>query len=73
MSRYEAVLGCNTKQWWAYDNDTDKYCDPPQDVLESIKKYSTDVDEQEEFFNDILATEPEWLNDEEFRYNDIEI
>ena len=73
MTRYEAVLGFNTKQWWAYDTEEDVFCDPPTEVLEKIEAYSDNVDEQEAFFNEILTTEPEWLNDEEFRYSDIEI
>ena len=67
--RYEAVLGFNTKQWWAYDNETDEYCDPPTFVLEQIANHSDNVDEQEDFFDEILATEPEWLNDKDFRYD----
>ena len=70
--RYEAVLGFNTKQWWAYDNEMDEYCDPPAEVLEDIENYSDDVDEQEEYFNSILAEEPDWLEDEDYRYDDIE-
>ena len=42
-------------------------------MLEKIEAYSDNVDEQEAFFNEILTTEPEWLNDEEFRYSDVEI
>ena len=52
--RYEAVLGFNTKQWLAYDNEKDEYCDPPTEVLDKIKNYSDDVDKQEDFFNEIL-------------------
>ena len=70
--RYEAVLGFNTKQWWAYDNEEDVYCDPPTEVLEQIKAHSSDVNEQEEFFNSILAEEPDWLADEEYKYDEIE-
>lgn len=70
--RYTAVLGFNTKQWWAYDNETDEYCDPPTVVLDEISNHSDNVDEQEDYFNKILATEPEWLNDKEHRYNEIE-
>lgn len=72
-SRYEAVLGFNTKQWWAYDNETDEYCDPPSKVLEEISMHSDDIDKQEKFFNDILSEEPDWLNDEEHRYDNIDI
>lgn len=70
--RYEAILGFNTKQWWAYDNETDKYCDPPSKVLDEIKAHSDDIDKQEEFFNKLLATEPEWLKDEDHQYSEIE-
>ena len=67
--RYEAILGFNSKQWWAYDNDTDEYCNPPKTVLDEIRNHSDDVDEQERFFNEILEKEPDWLNDEEHRYS----
>ena len=71
--RYEAVYGFNTKQWWAYDNYTDEYCDPPTDVLDRIDDYSSDIDEQEKYFNNILDTDPSWLYDDGYRYNDIDI
>lgn len=70
--RYEAVLGFNTKQWWAYDNETDEYCDPPTEVLDEIRNYSNNINEQEEYFNNLLAKEPDWLKDEEYRYDEIE-
>ena len=72
MERYEAVLGFNTKQWWAYDNEYDEFCDPPTEVLKDIERYSDDVDKQEDFFNGILSTNPDWLYDEEYRYDEIE-
>ena len=71
--RYEAVFGFNSKQWWAYDNETDEYCDPPSRVLEEITNHSDDIDKQEDFFNEILSTEPDWLNDKEHRYDDVDI
>lgn len=71
--RYEAVYGFNTKQWWAYDNDTDEYCDPPTEVLNSIESYSSDIDEQEEYFNVVLSGDPNWLYDAGYRYFDIDI
>ena len=71
-SRYDAVLGYNTKQWWAYDNKTDEYCDPPLAVLKAIRNHSSNIDEQRDFFNKILESEPDWLNDKEHRYDEIE-
>lgn len=71
--RCEAVYGFNSKQWWAYDNETDEYCDPPTEVLDSIESHSSDIDEQEEYFNKILDTDPNWLYDDGYRYNDIDI
>ena len=67
--RYEATLGPNTKQWWAFDNETGELCDPPTEILEQIEAHSEDIDEQREFFDSILETEPEWLNDEDYRYD----
>ena len=69
--RYEAVFGFNSKQWWAYDNKTEEYCDPPASVLFDIANHSDDIDEQQRFFEAILEKEPEWLNDKEHRYGDI--
>ena len=65
--RYEAVLGFNTKQWWAYDNMTDEFCDPPIKVLEEIALQPEE--EQEDFFNKILEKLPSWLDDKEHRYD----
>lgn len=70
--RYDAILGFNTKQWWAYDNETDEYCDPPIKVLDEIENHSRDVDEQQRYFQDILDENPSWLYDEGYRYSDIE-
>ena len=72
VHRYEAVLGFNTKQWWAYDNLKDEYCDPPQEVLNRIEQHSSEIDEQEAFFNELLEDEPAWLNDVNHRYKEIE-
>ena len=47
-------------------------CDPPTEVLEEIANHSNDIMEQEDFFNEILASEPSWLNDEGHRYDEIE-
>lgn len=74
MARYEAVLGPNTKQWWAYDNETDQWCDPPTEVLDSLGNtkphFSTEeeLSEQEEKFQKILDEEPDWLSDKRHRY-----
>lgn len=71
MQRYEAVLGFNSKQWWAYDSLTDEYCDPPKRVLEEVDKYGgdwrEDPDKAEAYFNELLSKEPDWLNDEGYR------
>ena len=71
--RYEVVFGFNTKQWWAYDNKTDEYCDPPIEVLNKIKNHSNDINQQQEFFKKILEEEPNWLLNLNYRYSDIDI
>ena len=68
--RYEAIFGFNTKQWWAYDTQTGEFCDPPTEVLKEIKQNSAKTNQdEEEYFNKILASQPDWLNDAGHRYN----
>jgi len=70
--RYEPTFGHNTKQWWAYDFETDELCDVPIEVLESISRY--DFASQGETFQELLDKNPDWLYDEGFRYKgDLEI
>ena len=42
------------------DVENDFYIDPPNSVLEEIETHSDDVEEQEEYFQDILNEKPEW-------------
>lgn len=67
------VLGPNTNQWWAYSEKYDFYIDPPSSVLEKIKTHSDDVDEQEEYFQEILDENPDWLMDDEHWYENEDI
>lgn len=71
--RYIAVYGPNSRQWWAYDDVEDEYCDPPLFVLDEIKMESDDINKQEDYFNKILETEPKWLDDLAYRYRDVDI
>lgn len=68
--RYIAIMGFNTKQWWVYDEETGNYIDPPSEILNEVKNSSQDIDEQQEHLNQILSSEPEWLNDKEYIYED---
>jgi len=69
MARYLAVLGFNTKQWWAYDEKNDVYIDPPSDVLNSLPDWRDDSDKAEKEFQKILNEEPDWLNDKDYFYD----
>lgn len=74
MRRCDAVFGFNTKQWWAYDGDMHVLIDPPFSILKEIESCSDSLDEQEDYFNEILNQNPDWLNDLEFTYDgDLEI
>ena len=66
----EVMLGMNTTQWWVYDNDNDVFIDPPKDVLDSL---TGTVEEQEEQLQTIVDTNPDWLQDKAYWYDDIEI
>ena len=81
---YSPIFGFNSKQWWAYDEDSDEVIDPPIYVLDQIKKVDDNQDEkvktahyidmQESFFQDLLNKKPDWLLDMEYRYgNDVDI
>lgn len=73
FTRYTAVLGFNTKQWWAYDEKKDVYIDPPKEVLDSLPDWRDDIQASEEAFQKILDTNPSWLKDKAYTYKDIEI
>lgn len=69
---YLPVKSFNRKQWFAYDENADHYVDPPISVLEDIRLYSEDESEQEKYFATIIALEPDWLNDSDYWYDEIE-
>ena len=74
-NRYCTVTGFNTKQLWVYDNVSDTYIDPPKDVLDQIdSKYDWyDWDSKEAALDEILETNPDWLQDTEYTYNAEEV
>lgn len=74
MVNYEkcmAVTGFNSKQLWVYDNEHDTYIDPPKEVLDEIEAKTEwrDYDTQEALLEDIIATNPGWLQDTEYTYS----
>lgn len=65
-----AVTGFNSKQVWVYDNEHDVYIDPPKSVLDEIEsKAGYNFDEQERLMEDIIKTNPDWLQDEAYTYD----
>ncbi len=82
MSRYEATLGPNTKQWWIYDSEEDVYIDPPLEVLDEVAKINENVEkltaddiEKERDYLESLCNDkqPDWLSETDFWYPDVEI
>lgn len=73
LGSLEVMLGPNTNQLWVYSNGVDRYIDPPKDVLDEIEeKYDSD-DDMEAALQKIVDTDPDWLYDEAYWYDDIEI
>lgn len=71
-SRYDAVMGFNTKQLWVYDNWEDVYIDPPKEVLDSLPPYSTysgSEDAERELARIANEETPSWLQDISYWYN----
>lgn len=66
-----AVTGFNTKQVWVYDNEHDIYIDVPKEVLDDIdsKTERRDWDAKESLLEEVIATNPDWLQDEDYFYN----
>jgi hypothetical protein len=83
LDRYLILLGPNTRQWWVYDEIHDCYIDPPADVLREIQDDRSftrvngvlkDAFESEEAkLRHIVSKDPDWLNDTDHWYSDIEI
>lgn len=68
--RYDAVFGCNSKQWWVYDNYLNAYIDPPKKVLDEIdnKFERFDYDAISKWLVDLCNEKPDWLGDVEYTY-----
>ena len=71
--RYLPLYGCNTKQWWIYDEETDVYIDPPAEVLKKIKYSAKNIKEQESLLEEIINENPDWLQDEDYWYDEVDI
>lgn len=70
---YIVIHGPNTKQWWVYNEEEDFYIDPPSEVLNQVEAFSSDINEQEEYFQNIVDENPSWLYDEDYYYEDVEL
>ena len=70
-----AVAGPNTHQVWVYDEEHDTYIDPPSCVLSEIARRANDEYDfadwqvKEDLLDEIIATNPSWLQDEAYTYN----
>jgi hypothetical protein len=66
-----AVTGFNTKQVWVYDNEHDTYIDPPKCVVDEVEEKAgcRNFNEQESLLEEIIATDPDWLQDKEYTYD----
>jgi len=65
-----AVVGPNTKQLWVYDEENEMFIDPPKETLEEIDgktKYG-DWSEKERLLDEIIQTNPDWLQDTDYSY-----
>ena len=66
-----ATSGFNTKQVWVYDDEHDTYIDPPKEVLDRIDAQVDDwwdFSKKEELMDEEIATNPDWLQDEDYTY-----
>ena len=59
---------------WVYDSENDTYIDPPKDVLDEIDAKTKDSDvvdysDKENLLDEVISTNPDWLQDKEYTYN----
>lgn len=75
LGSLDIMFGANTNQPWVYANGVDRYIDPPKAVLDELtKKYGYfDYDSIEAALQEIVDKDPDWLYDEAYWYDDIEI
>ena len=66
-----AVTGFNSKQVWVYDDEHDTYIDPPKSVIDKVKAKAgcRNFDEQERLLDEIIETNPDWLQDVGYTYD----
>ena len=81
-SRYTAMLGPNTKQFWLYDEEDDLYIDPPKDVLNELEEIrwqggvetAESIEAAEDRLVELANENPDWLHDDnEYDPDEIEI
>lgn len=68
--KFEVVLGFNTKQWWVWEDTEGFYIDPPTAVLNSLPDWRENPVEAEREFKKIVDSNPDWLYDKEYWYDD---
>ena len=78
--RYEAVFSPNTHQFWLYDNEDDVFIDPIEEVTKKLKWMINFGDCSAECYAKaeahllrIAAEDPDWIHDEAYRYENVEI
>ena len=81
-SRYTAMLGPNTKQFWLYDEEDDLYIDPPKNVLNELEEIrwqggvetAESIEAAEDRLVELANENPDWLHDgNEYDPDEIEI
>lgn len=73
LGSLSVMLGPNTNQLWVYSNGVDRYIDPPKAVLDELDSKYDDDDAKEAALQEIVDKDPDWLYDEAYWYDDIDI
>lgn len=73
LGSLDVMLGPNTNQLWVYSNGVDRYIDPPKAVLDELDEKYDDDEAKEAALQIIVDRNPDWLYEEEYWYDDIEI
>lgn len=73
LGSLDVMLGPNTNQLWVYANGVDRFIDPPKAVLDELDEKYDDDEAKEAALQEIVDADPDWLYEEAYWYDDIEI
>lgn len=61
--RYQLAYSAKTGKWWVYDTQDNGYITVPYKIKDKLRKYSDDIEAQEDILKGIVDKVPKWVSD----------